>query len=145
MKTLWVTALVGLSLLGAVDAALAQRDGRDDGYEEREYGNRSYGRRDHDRRDRSYDEDDRPRERSRGYDEDRDRQSSGRYDDDERGRQRGRGSQEEPNAEFDEDEYLRCNPDVRRAVERGEMASGEFHYRTFGRGEKRQFTCALKV
>nr|WP_247636186.1 hypothetical protein [Methylobacterium sp. 37f] len=145
MKTLWVTALVGLSLLGAVDAALAQRDSRDDGYEEREYGNRSYERRDYGRRDRSYDDDDRPRERSRGYDENRDRQRSGRYDDDDQGRQWGRGSQEEPDAEFDEDEYLRCNPDVRRAVKRGEMASGEFHYRTFGRNEKRQITCPLKV
>lgn len=128
MKTFWVTALVGLSLLGAADVALAQRGGHDDGYDEREYGNRSY-----ERRDRSYDDDDRPRERSRGY------------DDDDRGRQRGLGSQEEPDAEFDEDEYLRCNPDVRRAVERGEMASGEFHYRTFGRDEKRQLTCVLKL
>ncbi|WP_336490412.1 hypothetical protein [Methylobacterium nigriterrae] len=50
-----------------------------------------------------------------------------------RGRDRGYG--------FDEREYLRCNPDVRRAVERGQMESGAAHYRVFGRREGRRLSC----
>lgn len=42
---------------------------------------------------------------------------------------------------FDEDEYLRCNPDVRRAVNRGTMESGLVHYQTFGRKERRRLSC----
>jgi hypothetical protein len=42
---------------------------------------------------------------------------------------------------FDEREYLRCNPDVRRAVERGQMESGAAHYRVFGRREGRRLSC----
>ena len=42
---------------------------------------------------------------------------------------------------FDESEYLRCYPDVRRAVERGTMPSGAFHYERFGRKEGRRLTC----
>lgn len=42
---------------------------------------------------------------------------------------------------FDEGEYLRCNPDVRRAVRRGTMESGFSHYRTFGRREGRRLSC----
>ena len=42
---------------------------------------------------------------------------------------------------FDEREYLRCNPDVRRAVRRGEVDSGVAHYLTFGRREGRRLSC----
>lgn len=42
---------------------------------------------------------------------------------------------------FDEREYLRCNPDVRRAVARGQMESAIAHYRTFGQRERRRLTC----
>ncbi|SFL22278.1 hypothetical protein [Methylobacterium pseudosasicola] len=73
----------------------------------------------------------------RGYD-DRDR------DDDYRGRDRGyrdRGYGERAYGGFDEREYLRCNPDVRRAVANGQMESGAAHYRTFGRREGRRLSC----
>ncbi len=43
--------------------------------------------------------------------------------------------------EFDEREYLRCNPDVRRAIANGQMESGAAHYRTFGRREGRRLSC----
>ena len=42
---------------------------------------------------------------------------------------------------FDESEYLRCNPDVLRAVRRGQMESGAVHYQTFGRRERRRLSC----
>lgn len=42
---------------------------------------------------------------------------------------------------FDEGEYLRCNPDVLRAVRRGQMESGAAHYQTFGRRERRRLSC----
>ena len=42
---------------------------------------------------------------------------------------------------FDEREYLRCNPDVRRAVFRGQVESGLAHYRIFGRREGRALSC----
>jgi hypothetical protein len=42
---------------------------------------------------------------------------------------------------FSEREYLYCNPDVRRAVRRGEMQSGLSHYLTFGRFEGRRVRC----
>lgn len=42
---------------------------------------------------------------------------------------------------FDEGEYLRCNPDVRRAVANGQMESAAAHYRNFGRRENRRLTC----
>lgn len=38
---------------------------------------------------------------------------------------------------FDEDGYLRLNPDVRRAIEIGQVASGYTHYLLFGRSEGR--------
>jgi hypothetical protein len=47
-------------------------------------------------------------------------------------RERGRG--------FDEREYLRCNPDVRRAVMRGETSAFQ-HYQQFGRREGRRRSC----
>ena len=49
----------------------------------------------------------------------------------------GRG----PGYAFDDREYLRCNPDVRRAVNRGQQESGWVHYRTSGRREGRARTC----
>jgi hypothetical protein len=42
---------------------------------------------------------------------------------------------------FDAAEYLRCNPDVRRAVRNGQMQSAEFHWRNFGRREGRRLSC----
>ena len=42
---------------------------------------------------------------------------------------------------FDEREYLRCNPDVRQAIMRGQMASGAAHYQTFGMREGRRLSC----
>jgi hypothetical protein len=42
---------------------------------------------------------------------------------------------------FDEGEYLRCNPDVRRAVRRGQMRSGAAHFREYGRREHRRLSC----
>lgn len=68
-------------------------------------------------------------ERGRGY--------GGRdYDDEDRGRGYGRRDYG-----FDEREYLRCNPDVLRAVRRGQMESGAAHYQTFGRRERRRLSC----
>ncbi|WP_426219933.1 hypothetical protein [Methylobacterium sp. NFXW15] len=83
------------------------------------YGGRDYGydRRDYDGRDRDYDDRDRG-----GYGRDYDRGGRGGY-------------------AFDEREYLRCNPDVRRAVMRGQMPSGLTHYRTYGRREGRRLSC----
>ncbi|GEP09622.1 hypothetical protein MMMDOFMJ_0707 [Methylobacterium gnaphalii] len=80
------------------------------------YGGRDYG---YDRRD--YDRD----YRDRGYN-----------DRDYRGRERNRGDYA-----FDEREYLRCNPDVRRAIVNGQVTSGLAHYRTFGRRENRRLSC----
>lgn len=42
---------------------------------------------------------------------------------------------------FDEREYLYCNPDVRRAVRRGQFPSGAAHYQLFGRREGRRLRC----
>lgn len=148
MKTLWTTALVGLCLTGGMDPVAAQRGGRDYGYDEREYGGRSRGYDEDDerpRRGRGYDDDSRDRERGRRYDEDRGRERNRGYDDEDRGRERGRGYREESEAEFDEEEYLRCHPDVRRAVKRGEMASGASHFKLFGRREGRSLTCPTRL
>ncbi|WP_454618236.1 hypothetical protein [Bradyrhizobium cenepequi] len=41
-------------------------------------------------------------------------------------------------AEFDEENYLRQNPDVARAVARGELESGHMHYIGFGYFEGRR-------
>ena len=74
-----------------------------------------------------------------------DRDYGGRdRDDDYRGRGRGdrdRGYGERAYGGFDEREYLRCNPDVRRAIANGQMESGAAHYRTFGRREGRRLSC----
>lgn len=81
-------------------------------YGDRDYGYRDRGDyRDYRRRDRDDDDYDRPRSRNRG------------------------------DYAFDEREYLRCNPDVRRAIVNGQMESGLAHYRTFGRREGRRLSC----
>jgi hypothetical protein len=54
---------------------------------------------------------------------------------------RDRGYRERGGYAFDEREYLRCNPDVRRAIAAGQMESGAAHYRTFGRREHRPLSC----
>jgi len=73
-------------------------------------------------------------ERSRGY--------GGRgYDDEDRGRGYGGRGYGRRDYGFDEREYLRCNPDVLRAVRRGQMESGAVHYQTFGRRERRRLSC----
>jgi hypothetical protein len=41
---------------------------------------------------------------------------------------------------FDPREYLRCNPDVRRAVMQGQTTPFE-HYQRFGRREGRRLSC----
>ncbi|GJD35381.1 hypothetical protein [Methylobacterium aerolatum] len=117
MKVISAT-LVGLTLLGSVAPALAQGYGRDYGYDQ------GYDRGDYGRRDR-YDYDRRSRD-----DDYRDRGDYGR---------RSRG--EPGDYAFDEQEYLRCNPDVRKAVVNGQVKSGLFHYRKVGRAEGRRLSC----
>ncbi len=96
MKILCVVTVVGVSLLGSMGSASAQRYG--DPYD-------GYSR----PRDRDYEDQERPRYRER-------------------------------RVAFDEREYLRCHPDVRRAVRRGETSAWE-HYQRFGRREGRELTC----
>ena len=73
-------------------------------------------------------------ERGRGY--------GGRdYDDEDRGRGYGGRGYRGRDYGFDEREYLRCNPDVLRAVRRGQMESGAVHYQVFGRRERRRLSC----
>lgn len=103
---------VAIGLTLVVSAGLASAQG----YDGRDYGYR----------DRGYEY------RGRDYD-DRDR--------DDRYGGRGRGYRERGGYAFDEREYLRCNPDVRRAVARGQMESGLVHWRTFGRREGRRLSC----
>ena len=121
MKTLYAVMAVSLTILGSGAPASAQP-----------YGSRDYG---YDRRDDGY------RDRDRGYG---DREYGGR---DDRGRdddRRGYGFEDRRRggvAAFDEREYLRCNPDVLRAVRSGKMESGAAHYRVFGRREGRKLSC----
>jgi hypothetical protein len=74
------------------------------------------------------------RERNEGYGE-----RGPRYRERDSG-ERGRGYRERGGG-FDEREYLRCNPDVARAVERGQMQSGFMHYQGYGRREGRRLSC----
>ena len=69
-------------------------------------------------------------DRDRGYDR---RGGGDRYDD-----RRGGGGR---SAGFDEREYLRCNPDVRRAVQNGQMESAIVHYQRHGQREGRRLSC----
>ncbi len=113
MRAFLAVLVAGVSLIGPVELASAQPyGGRDYGYGDRDYGSR----------DRGYD--------SRGR---------GGYDYDDRGPQQRR--RERGDYAFDEREYLRCNPDVRKAIVNGQMESGLAHYRTFGRREGRRLTC----
>ena len=41
------------------------------------------------------------------------------------------------NQNFDENAYLRANPDVANAVSRGEIPSGRDHFELFGKNENR--------
>ena len=68
------------------------------------------------------------RDRDRGYGRDRDYEERGS-----RRRDREYG--------FDERDYLRCNPDVRRAVMSGEFRSGAQHYQLHGQRERRRLNC----
>ena len=115
MKVISATVL-GLALLSGAAPAFAQPyGGRDYGYDRGDYGprDRGYG-------DRGYGDRDR-----RDYDRDYDRGSRG-----------GRGDYA-----FNEAEYLRCNPDVRRAVIGRAIKSGLEHYRKVGMAEGRKLTC----
>jgi hypothetical protein len=82
-----------------------------------------YGRPDSYGRDYGYEERGGPRYRERDNYEERGPRSRGRE-----------------NA-FDERTYLRCNPDVRRAVVNGQMESGWAHYQKHGRREGRRLSC----
>ena len=117
MKPLCAAAAVGLSLIGVMGPATAQP-----------YGDRYYGDRDRGFRDRDYGD---RGSRARGGD-------FGDREDDYRGRGR---SDRRGDDGFDEGAYLRCNPDVRKAVERGTMPSGALHYQRFGRKEGRRLSC----
>lgn len=116
MKALLAFAVVGLTVVGHVGMVSAQPyGGRDYEYRDRDYGGGRYRDRD----------DDVPRGRS--------------YGGGDRGGYGGRG--QPGDYAFDEQEYLRCNPDVRRAIINGQMKSGLAHYRTFGRRENRRLSC----
>ncbi|TGD92521.1 hypothetical protein [Methylobacterium nonmethylotrophicum] len=133
MKTFGVVAVIGLGLVCAAGAASAQSWGpdygsrdRDRDYRDRDYRDRGpdYGRRDYDGRDRDYgrrDYDGRDRDRDYGY--------------------RDRGPRQQGGIAFDEREYLRCNPDVARAVRSGQMESGLKHFQVHGRREGRKLAC----
>jgi hypothetical protein len=59
--------------------------------------------------------------------------------------ERGRGYRErrprDQDYGFNERAYLRCNPDVARAVAQGRMQSGFMHYQGYGRREGRRLSC----
>ncbi|AWN45949.1 hypothetical protein DK419_06150 [Methylobacterium terrae] len=130
MRTFGVVAVIGLGLIGAVGTASAQSwGGPDYGYRERDSRDRDYRGRDSDYRDREY----------------RDRRDDYGRRDDYRDRDRDYGSRERGSRErsvgFDEREYLRCNPDVARAVRSGQMESALKHFQVHGRREGRRLTC----
>jgi len=111
MKTLCAILAASLSIISSVGPTSAQRY-----YESGPDYDYRYRQRDYDYRDR--------------------------YDDRERYEYRDRGPRYRNRAyAFDEREYLRCNPDVRRSVYRGEIASGAEHYLQFGRREGRALSC----
>jgi hypothetical protein len=123
MKAFCATVAVGLGLMVSMGSASAQPYGRPGyGYEDRDYEYRERGPR--------------YRERDYGYEERGPRYRERDYGYEERGpRYRGRRSG------FDEGEYLRCNPDVRRAVRRGQVGSGTEHFLLHGRREGRRLSC----
>ena len=116
MKVIYAFAAVGLCLMGPASAQ--SYGGRDYGYGERDDGYRGRGGRDRDDgyRDRG------GRDRDDGYRDRGDRGGSRDYG-------------------FNERAYLRCNPDVLAAVNRGQMKSGAAHYQVFGRREGRRLSC----
>ena len=119
MKAISAVAAVVMGLMAPVSLASAQS-----------WGGGDFGSRDRSYRERDRYEDD----RDRGY-RDRDRG----YRDGYRERERGYGDRR---VGFDEGEYLRCNPDVRRAVRQGQFGgSGAAHYREYGRRENRRLSC----
>lgn len=113
MKAFTLATVAGFALLGAIGSTVAQPYG-------------GYGG-----PDREYRDDDRGDDR-RDRREGRDRREYREYRDERRG---GRG------ISFDEGEYLRCNPDVRRAVRSGQIESGRQHFEAFGRREGRRLEC----
>lgn len=129
MKTVCTMALAGFGLLSLAGAATAQR------YDDYDRGDR-YDRRG-DRYDRRGDRDDDRYGDRDGYG-DRVGRSRNR-DDDGFGRRRNRDTSNDIG--FDAGEYLRCNPDVARAVRSGQMPSAIVHFRTFGRREGRRLSC----
>ncbi|HEY8288860.1 MAG TPA: hypothetical protein VIG49_06295, partial [Acetobacteraceae bacterium] len=48
-------------------------------------------------------------------------------------------------ANFDEDAYLRANPDVKAAVENGSCPSGRAHFDAYGRQESRRLAYAVDL
>jgi hypothetical protein len=120
MKSLCAVAALGLSLVASVGSTLAQPYGAPGyGYPDRDYRYEERGPRYRDR-DYRYEEPG-PRYQER-YEERRPRSRDGGY-------------------AFNEREYLRCHPDVRRAVRRGELSSGTEHYLIYGRSEGRRLRC----
>lgn len=81
---------------------------------------------------REYYEERGPRYRERDYDYS---ERGPRYRDHEGPRYRERAYA------FDERWYLRCHPDVLRAVRRGQMESAWVHYQRHGRAEGRRLRC----
>jgi len=122
MTTLRTMALAGLGLLSLAGSAQAQRY---------DYGDDRYDRRDRYERRGDYDDRDDGYRRRGGRDFDR--------DDDDRGGRGRRGRSDDVG--FDAGEYLRCNPDVARAVRNGQMPSAITHFRLFGRREGRRLSC----
>ncbi len=130
MKTFGVMAVIGLGLIGAVGTASAQSwGGPDYGYRDRDSRDREYRSRDSDYRDRDY----------------RDRRDDYGRRDDYRGRDYGSRDRDygarDRGAAFNEREYLRCNPDVARAVLAGKMESGYKHFQVHGFREGRKLSC----
>lgn len=115
LKRITIAALAGLAIMGAVAPATAQYDDRG-----------GAGLR--------FDE-------GRGYGGWRYREEDDRYGYRDRWREDRRDWRERRGYAFDEREYLRCNPDVWRAVRRGQMDSGLVHWRVFGRREGRRLEC----
>jgi hypothetical protein len=116
MKTSGLAAALGLALIGTLGAASAQPyggPGYGRGYDDRDFrGGRDYGGRDYGRGRGGYDEQDYGRGRRSGF-------SGG----------------------FNEREYLRCNADVRRALQAGTITSAADHYRIYGQREGRRLSC----
>jgi hypothetical protein len=125
MKALFAIAVIGLGLISALSPASSQP------YRERYYG---FDERDYLRCNPDVWAAVRRGEFASGFQH---YQTNGRRE----GRRLHCGERRYGGGEFDEREYLQCNPDVWAAVRRGEFASGFQHYQTFGRNEGRQLWC----